>query len=136
MIRQIFVNLPIESMVRSQAFFQALGMRFNPRFTNEQGACLEIADNIFAMLLVRPFFQGFTRLPIADARQTTEVLIALSCDSRAEVDALVSKAVVAGATTPNPPQDHGFMYQHGFADLDGHQWEVFWMDEAAAPSQM
>ena len=136
MFRQIFVNLPIDNMARSQAFFQDLGLRFNPRFTNEQGACLEIADNIFAMLLVKPFFQGFTRLPIADARQTTEVLIALSCDSRAEVDALVSKAVTAGATTPNPPQDHGFMYQHGFADLDGHQWEVFWMDEAAAPAQM
>jgi uncharacterized protein len=93
-----------------------------------------IADNLFAMLLERSFFQGFTKLPVADARQATEVLLALACDSRAEVDALVAQAVAAGATTPNAPQDHGFMYQHGFADLDGHQWEVFWMDEAAAPS--
>ncbi|MCV0438313.1 MAG: glyoxalase/bleomycin resistance/extradiol dioxygenase family protein [Hydrogenophaga sp.] len=136
MLRQIFVNLPIKDMARSQAFFKALGLRFNQQFTNEQGACLEIADNIYAMLLVEPFFQGFTRLPISDARKATEVLIALSCDSRAEVDELVAKAVAAGATTPNAPQDHGFMYQHGFADLDGHQWEVFWMDVSAAPAQM
>ena len=136
MLRQIFVNLPIQDMARSQAFFKALGLSFNPRFTNEQGACLEIAPNIFAMLLVEPFFQGFTQLPIADAKKTTEVLIALSCDSRAEVDELVAKAVAAGATTPNTPMDHGFMFQHGFADLDGHQWEVFWMDESAAPAQM
>lgn len=136
MLRQIFVNLPIKDMARSQAFFKALGLRFNQQFTNEQGACLEIADNIYAMLLVEPFFQGFTRLPISDARKATEVLIALSCDSRAEVDELVAKAVAAGATTPNAPQDHGFMYQHGFADPDGHQWEVFWMDMSAAPAQM
>jgi predicted lactoylglutathione lyase len=136
MFRQIFVNLPIKDMARSQAFFKALGLSFNQQFTNEQGACLEIGDNIYAMLLVEPFFQGFTKLPISDAKKATEVLIALSCDSRADVDATVAKAVAAGATTPNAPQDHGFMYQHGFADLDGHQWEVFWMDEAAAPAQM
>jgi predicted lactoylglutathione lyase len=136
MLRQIFVNLPVKDLNQSKAFFQALGLRFNPRFTNEQGACLEIADNIYAMLLVEPFFQGFTKLPIADAKKTTEVLIALSCDSRAEVDELVAKAVAAGATTPNAPMDHGFMLQHGFADLDGHQWEVFWMDDSAAPAQM
>lgn len=135
MIRQIFVNLPIRDMQRSRAFFTALGLSFNPRFTNEQGACLEIAENIHAMLLVEPFFQSFTKLPLADARKCTEVLIALSCDSRTEVDALVGKAVAAGASTPNAPVDHGFMYQHGFADLDGHQWEVFWMDERAAPPQ-
>ena len=136
MFRQIFVNLPIKDMARSQAFFRSLGLTFNKQFTNEQGACLEIADNIYAMLLVEPFFQGFTKLPISDARKATEVLIALSCDSRAEVDGMVANAVAAGATTPNAPMDHGFMYQHGFADLDGHQWEVFWMDEAAAPAQM
>jgi predicted lactoylglutathione lyase len=136
MIRQIFVNLPVKDLQRSMAFFKALGLSFNARFTNQQGACLEIAESIYAMLLVEPFFQGFTKLPVADARKSTEVLIALSCDSRAEVDALVAKAVAAGGTTPNAPMDHGFMYQHGFADLDGHQWEVFWMDESAAPEQM
>jgi predicted lactoylglutathione lyase len=136
MIRQIFVNLPVKDLQRSMAFFKALGLNFNARFTNEQGACLEIAENIYAMLLVEPFFQGFTKLPLADARKSTEVLIALSCDSRAEVEARVAQAVAAGGTTPNAPMDHGFMYQHGFADLDGHQWEVFWMDESAAPEQM
>ena len=136
MLREIFVNLPIKDMARSQAFFKSLGLMFNPQFTNEQGACLEIAPHIFAMLLVEPFFQGFTQLPISDAKKATEVLIALSCDSRDEVDQIVAKAVAAGGTTPNAPQDHGFMYQHGFADLDGHQWEVFWMDMAAAPAQM
>lgn len=136
MLREIFVNLPVKDLNRSRTFFQALGLSFNPQFTNEKGACLEIAPNIYAMLLVEPFFQGFTKLPIADAKKSTEVLIALSCDSRAEVDELVAKAVAAGATTPNAPQDHGFMFQHGFADLDGHQWEVFWMDESAAPAQM
>jgi predicted lactoylglutathione lyase len=136
MFRQIFVNLPIKDMARSQAFFKALGLSFNPQFTNDQGACLEVGENFFAMLLVEPFFQGFTKLPISDAKKATEVLIALSVDSRAQVDEVVGKAVAAGATTPNAPMDHGFMYQHGFADLDGHQWEVFWMDMSAAPAQM
>jgi predicted lactoylglutathione lyase len=136
MIRQIFVNLPVKDLPRSMAFFRALGLSFNTRFTNEQGACLEIAENIYAMLLVEPFFQGFTKLPVADARKSTEVLVALSCDSRAEVDALVARAMAAGGSTPNALVDHGFMVQHGFTDLDGHQWEVFWMDESAAPEQM
>jgi predicted lactoylglutathione lyase len=133
MIRKIFVNLPIRDMERSQAFFRALGFDFEPRFTNEQGACLVITEDIYAMLLVEPFFQGFTKLPIADARKTTEVLIALSCDSREEVSDLVRRAVEAGGTTPNAAVDHGFMFQHGFADPDGHQWEVFWMDPNADP---
>lgn len=135
MLRQIFVNLPIEDMARSRAFFEALGLRFNPQFTNEQGACLELGENFYAMLLVKPFFAGFTTKPVADATQATEVILALSCDSRAEVDEWVAKAVAAGATTPKPAMDMGFMVQHGFADLDGHQWEVFWMDKAAAPAQ-
>ena len=136
MFRQIFVNLPIKDMARSQAFFKALGLSFNPRFTNEQGACLEIGENFYAMLLVESFFKGFTQKPIGDAHQATEVILALSVDSRAEAEEVIAKAVAAGATTPNPPQDHGFMFQHGFADLDGHQWEVFWMDESAAPKHM
>jgi uncharacterized protein len=136
MFRQIFVNLPIKDLARSRAFFESLGLSFNPKFSNDQGACLEIGENIFAMLLTEPFFQGFTKKPISDAHQSTEVLLALSLDSRAEVEAVMAKAIAAGATTPNAPVDHGFMYQHGFADLDGHQWEVFWMDMAAASEQM
>ena len=136
MFKQIFVNLAIKDMARSQAFFKALGLSFNQRFTNEKGACLEIGENFYAMLLVEPFFQGFTKKPISDATKATEVILALSVDSRAEAEEVVRQAVAAGATTPNAPQDHGFMYQHGFADLDGHQWEVFWMDETAAPAKM
>ena len=136
MFRQIFVNLPIQDMARSQAFFKALGLTFNQRFTNDQGACLEIGENFYAMLLVKPFFQGFVQKPICDAHQSTEVILALSVDSRAEVDEVVRKAVAAGATRISAPKDYGFMVQDGFADLDGHQWEVFWMDESAAPAQM
>jgi uncharacterized protein len=130
MSRKIFVNLPIKNMERSQAFFKSLGFSFNPQFTNDQGACMVISDDIFVMLLVEPFFQTFTKKPIADATKTTEVLMCLSCDSRAEVDSLVKKALAAGATSPNPPQDHGFMYGHGFTDLDGHIWELAYMDPA------
>ncbi|MDB5942352.1 MAG: hypothetical protein JWQ13_1918 [Ramlibacter sp.] len=131
--RKIFVNLPIGNMERSQAFFRSLGFSFNPQFTNESGACMVVADDIFVMLLTEPFFQGFTKKPVADATKSTEVLVCLSCDSRAEVDALVRKAVAGGGKTPNAPQDHGFMYGHGFEDLDGHQWELVWMDPNAAP---
>lgn len=135
MSRKIFVNLPIKNMERSQAFFKALGFSFNPQFTNDQGACMVVSDDIFVMLLVEPFFQTFTKKPIADATKTTEVLMCLSCDSRAEVDSLVRKALAAGATAPNPPQDHGFMYSHGFTDLDGHVWELMYMDPNAVPPQ-
>lgn len=136
MSRQMFVNLPIKNMAKSQAFFKSLGFSFNPKFTNEQGACMVVSENHnYVMLLVEPFFQGFTKKPIADATKATEVLICLSCESRAEVDELVKKALAAGGTAPNPPQDHGFMYGHGFTDLDGHVWEVMWMDPNAAPPQ-
>ena len=133
MSRQIFVNLPIKNMERSKSFFSALGFSFNPQFTNEQGACMVISDSIYAMLLIEPFFQTFTRKPVADATKSTEVLICLSCESRAEVDSLVKKALAAGGTSPNAPQDHGFMYGHGFTDLDGHVWELMYMDPNAAP---
>ena len=133
MNKQIFVNLPIKNMERSKAFFGALGFSFNPQFTNDQGACMVIADDIFAMLLTEPFFQTFTKKRIADARETSEVLVCLSCESRAEVDDLVKKALAAGGKAPNAPQDHGFMYGHGFQDLDGHIWELMYMDPNAAP---
>ncbi|MBA2964737.1 MULTISPECIES: VOC family protein [Ramlibacter] len=135
MARKIFVNLPIKDMERAKAFFTALGFSFNPQFTNDKGACMVITQDIFAMLLVEPFFQTFTKKPVADATKGTEVLVCLSCDSREEVDTLVRKAVAAGARTPNAPQDHGFMYGHGFEDLDGHLWELMWMDPAAVQPQ-
>ena len=137
MPRQIFVNLPIKNMEKSQAFFRALGFDFNPQFTNEQGACLVIEkDSIYAMLLVEPFFQTFIKKTIADAHKTTEVLVCISCASRAEVDAMVKSALGAGGKTHGTPQDHGFMYMHGFEDLDGHLWEVMWMNPDATPPQM
>ena len=133
MARKIFVNLPVRNLGRSKAFFASLGFSFNPQFTNEQGACMVIDENhVYAMLLAEPFFQTFTKKPVSDGK-STEVLVCLSCDSRAEVDDFVRKALAAGGRAPNPPQDHGFMYGHGFEDLDGHLWEVMWMDPAAAP---
>ena len=133
MNKQMFLNLAIKDMARSQAFFKSLGYSFNPQFTNEQGACMVVHDNIFVMLLVESFFQTFTKKPLVDATRGTEVLVCLSCESRAEVDEVVAKALAAGGKAPNPVQDHGFMYAHGFEDLDGHQWEFVWMDPNAAP---
>lgn len=136
MSRQIFVNLPIKNMDKSQAFFKSLGFSFNPQFSNEQGACLVISeDHSYVMLLVEPFFSTFTKKSIADADKTTEVLVCISCDSRAEVDEMVRKALAAGGKSPNAPQDHGNMYGHGFEDLDGHIWELVWMEPNAVPPQ-
>lgn len=133
MARQLFVNLPVDDLDRAVEFFAALGFSFNAKFTDENATCMVISEHIQVMLLTKPFFAGFTKKPVADARSATETLLALSCESREEVDALVAKAVAAGAATPVEAKDFGFMYQHGFEDLDGHQWEVFWMDEAAMP---
>jgi len=135
MHKQIYVNLPVKDLARSREFFSSLGFDFNAQFSNDQGACMIIGENIFAMLLAEPFFQGFTSKPIANARETTEVLTCLSCESREEVDALVQKALAAGGRAPNPKQDHGFMYGHGFEDLDGHVWELSYMDMGAIPAQ-
>ena len=134
MNQQIYVNLPVRDLPRSKEFFGALGYSFNPQFTNEQGACMVISDDIYAMLLTEPFCQTFTGKPLADARKSTEVLICLSCNSRAEVDALVAKAKAAGGSVPRAAVDHGFMYQHGFEDPDGHIWELAYMDMAAWPA--
>ncbi|MBO9678956.1 MAG: VOC family protein [Acidovorax sp.] len=132
MHQNIFVNLPVKDLERSMAFFRALGYGFNMDFTNEQAASLVLGDNLYAMLLTEPFFQGFTGKPIADATRSTEVLVCLSCTSRDEVDTLVRKAREAGATVPRQPQDHGFMYGHGFEDLDGHIWELVHMADMQA----
>ena len=129
MSTQIFVNLPVRELPRSVAFFTALGFRFNPQFTNEKGTCMIVSENhSYVMLLAQEFFQTFTPKPVADASRSTEVLLCLSCESRAEVEAQVAKAVGAGGSTPTEAKDHGFMYQHGFQDPDGHVWEVFHMD--------
>jgi hypothetical protein len=134
MITTLYVNLPVADLARTRAFFTALGFDFDPRFSSDQTLCLIVNPQISCMLLLRPFFQGFTQLPVADAHAATQVLLALACESRAEVLQMVDRAVAAGGTTPNPAKDHGFMFQHGFADPDGHQWEVFWMDPNAHPA--
>ncbi len=131
MARQIFVNLPVKDLNRSVAFFTSLGYTFNAQFTDENATCMIVADNIFVMLLVEDFFRTFTSKQICDAGTSTEVLVCLSLDSRAEVDDMVSKVLAAGGTTPNPPKDYGFMYQHGYQDLDGHLWELVYMEPGA-----
>jgi predicted lactoylglutathione lyase len=135
LVQQIFVNLPVRDLKRSVDFFTRLGFRFDPRFTDENATCMILGENIFAMLLVEPFFQTWTPKPVADATRTTEVLLSVAVESRARVRELVEQAVAAGAATPRPAQDHGFMFQHGFHDLDGHVWEVFHMDPAQQTAQ-
>ncbi|MFZ0255174.1 MAG: VOC family protein [Gammaproteobacteria bacterium] len=127
MARQIFVNLPVADLQASIAFFSRLGFSFNTEFTDETATCMIIGDNIFAMLLTREKFAGFTPLPVSDAHKTTEVLVAITLESREAIDAMVREALTAGGSTYNEPQDHGFMYGHGFQDLDGHIWELLHM---------
>jgi predicted lactoylglutathione lyase len=134
MARQIFVNLPVKDLDRSVAFFTRLGFSFNPDFTDETATCMIVSGDIFVMLLTEAKFKTFTPKAIADATRSTEVLVCLSCESRAEVNETVEKAVAAGGTTYSEPQDHGFMYAHGFQDLDGHIWELIAMQPGAAKS--
>ena len=131
MATKIFVNLPVKDLAKSVRFFTALGYTFNQQFTDETATCMIVAEDIYVMLLTEPKFQAFTPKPICDATQSTEVLVCLSCESRAQVDDLVRKAVAAGGTTYKAPEDHGFMYGHGFQDLDGHIWELMYMDPTA-----
>jgi len=128
MARQIYVNLPVSDLDKSRQFFTTLGFGFDPKFSNENAACMLVGENIFVMLLVEHYFKTFINKTICDARQCTEVLVCLSCDSREEVDDLVAKAVAAGGSVPRDPQDFGFMYGHAFEDLEGHIWELVYMD--------
>lgn len=131
MATKIFLNLPVKNLAAAMAFFQHLGFSFNPQFTDDTTACMVISADIFAMLLTQEKFQSFAPRPISDAKTSTAMLIALSCDSREAVTAMVEKAVAAGGATYAEPKDYGFMLQHGFEDLDGHIWEVFYMDPSA-----
>jgi predicted lactoylglutathione lyase len=124
---QIFVNLPVKDLKRSVDFFTKLGYTFNPTFTNEHGTCMILGDNLFVMLLVEKFFMTFTPKAIADTSKSTEVLTCVACASREQVETIVAKAREAGANVPRAPQDHGFMYGHGYEDLDGHTWELVYM---------
>jgi hypothetical protein len=134
MARKIFVNLPVRDLKRTMEFWSKLGFEFNRKFTDEKAACMVISEDAYAMLLSEPFFQTFTKNEICDVRTHTEALFALSCESRAEVDDIVKKAVAAGGRHAMDPQDHGFMYGWSFYDVDGHHWEVVWMDPKVAQS--
>jgi predicted lactoylglutathione lyase len=132
----IFVNLPVADLAKSTAFYEAVGARRNPQFSDETAACMVFSDTIYAMLLTHAKFKQFTPKAIADARNTSEVLLCLSADSRGDVDALVASAASGGGVMdPTPTQDHGFMYGRSFEDPDGHIWEVMWMDLQAATAQ-
>jgi predicted lactoylglutathione lyase len=125
---KIFVNLAVKDLERSKEFFKQLGFTFNPQFTDETAACMVIADDIYAMLLTRPKFKEFTKKEVADAHKTTEVLTCLSFDSKEKVNEVVDGAIAAGGTEARESQDYGFMYGRSFNDLDGHIWEIIWMD--------
>jgi uncharacterized protein len=129
--RKMFVNLAVRDLKRAKGFFSALGFDYNPKFTDDNAACMMIGDDSYVMLLSEPFFKTFTTRDVCDTSRQTEALIALSCGSRNEVDQLVKKATDAGGRDAMPAQDHGFMYGRSFYDLDGHHWEVMWMDPRA-----
>lgn len=128
MARKIFVNIPVKDLKKSMAFFTSLGFTFNMQFTDETAACMVISEDIYTMLLTEKKFKEFTPNPICDAKKSTEALICLSTESRAELQDTVKKALAAGGVAYAEPKDHGFMYQHGFQDLDGHIWELIYME--------
>ena len=136
MAKQIFVNLPVKDIDKSIEFFTKLGFKFNPQFTDKNATCMIIGENIFAMLLVEKFFKTFTKKKIVNAKASIEVLNGLAVDSRKKVDDMLNKAVKSGGKEPNKPQDHGWMYERDFQDLDGHIWGIFCMDESKMPKEM
>ncbi|GGJ49064.1 VOC family protein [Streptomyces brasiliensis] len=129
--QMIFVNLATNDVEASKEFFTRLGYTINPQFSTDDCACVVISDTIIAMLLGKQRYADFTKKEIADSTKTSEVLICLSAESRAKVDELVDNAIAAGGSATGETQDQGFMYGRAFDDLDGHTWEVMWMDPAA-----
>jgi uncharacterized protein len=129
--RKLFVNIPVRDLTKAMNFFGALGFQYNPQFADETAACMLVGEDAYFMLLTEKKFRDFSRRPVADARTTTGAMFALSCTTRDEVDEMMRKAIAAGGSPAAEPQDHGFMYGLSFYDLDGHHWEVFWMDPAA-----
>lgn len=128
MNKNIILNLPVKDLNKSKAFFSALGFAVNPRFSGENAVFIDIVgDTIQAMLTSESFFKSLIDKPVAQAKEGNEVVICLSCESREEVDSLIAKAVAAGGRTPHPPEDHGFMYDQGFEDIDGHLWNLVWV---------
>lgn len=134
--REIFVNLPVRDLEVAKRFFSNLGFTFDPKYTDENAACMVISDRAFVMLLVEPFFSGFTSKRICETATHNEALLALSCPSREAVDEMVERALAGGGSHAMDPLDHGFMYGWSFYDPDGHHWEVLWMDPAAAAAEL
>jgi uncharacterized protein len=127
MNKQIIFNLPVQDLERSKAFFTKLGFSINPRFSNENALFMNVVDDtLHVMLMTNAFFESLIDKPAVQAREANEVIICLSCESREEVDSLIARATAAGARIPHPPEDHGFMYDQGFEDLDGHLWNLVW----------
>lgn len=124
MSKQIILNLPVADLPKAKDFYQALGFPLNPQFTGETGACVDVSETISVMLTTHAQFREFTPKAVCDTTQAVEVLLCLTCESRAEVDTLATKAFAAGATSYEGPQDYGFMYQRSFVDLDGHGWAL------------
>jgi uncharacterized protein len=122
MSKQVFINLPVADLPKSIAFFKALGFSLNPQMSDDAGACFVVSDTIFVMLATHNRFHEFTPKAVCDTNQAVEVLLNLSCESRDEVDSLVAKALAAGGSTYDKPEDYGFMYTHSFVDPDGHGW--------------
>jgi uncharacterized protein len=131
MTTKIFVNLPVKDLNRSVDYFTKLGFNFNPQFTDENATCMIIGEDIFVMLLVEKFFKSFTKKEICDTSKNTEAILALSVESKEKVDQMMGKALEAGGSEPREKQDHGWMYGRSFEDVDGHLWEVFFMEETA-----
>ncbi len=129
MSRLVFINVPVADLDASKAFFERLGFGFDPKFTDDKCACMVVSEQAYVMLLDEPRFADFAVKPVA--RDATEALICVSADSREDVDAFADTAVAAGGSPAKEPMDHGFMYGRSFLDLDGHHWEVMWMDPAA-----
>ena len=127
---KIFVNIPVKELNKSVDFFTKLGFNFNPQFTDENATCMIVGEDIFVMLLVEKFFKSFTKKEICDTSKSTESILALSVESREKVDQMIDKAVGAGGSEPREKQDHGWMYGRSFEDIDGHLWEVFFMEES------
>lgn len=130
--RLTFLNLPVDDLDASKAFFGALGFSFDPKFTDQSAACMIISDKSYVMLLVRDRFSDFTVKPLADTQATTGAIVCVSADDRAGVDTLTEAALAAGGKPAKDPMDYGFMYARSFLDPSGHHWEVIWMDPAAA----
>ena len=131
MTTKIFVNLPVRDLNKTVEFFTKLGFKFNPQFTDENATCMIVAEDIFVMLLIEKFFKTFTKKEISDTTNNTEVIMALSAESREKVDQMINKALEAGGRESRELQDHGWMYGRSFEDINGHLWEIVYMDENA-----